>query len=74
MKTLRKISDAAYKAIMYSVSAVLAIMILVAFIEVIRRYLFGKTFLWSDDLIRYLIITCTNLCKVFVNKFFWKRC
>ena len=56
MKTLRKISDTVYKAIMYSVSAVLAIMVLVAFVEVIRRYLFGKTFLWSDDLIRYLII------------------
>ena len=56
MKIYRKIVDLLYKIIMYSVSVVLGLMIIVAFIEVVRRYCLGKSFIWADDFIRYLII------------------
>ena len=56
MKIYRKIVDLLYKIIMYSVSVVLGLMIIVAFLEVIRRYCLGKSFIWADDFIRYLII------------------
>ena len=52
----RKTIDFLYKAIMITVSIALGIMIILAFVEVVRRYLLGKSFLWADDLIRYLII------------------
>ena len=56
MKAFQKVVDFFYKAIMYTVSAALAVMIMVAFIEVVRRYLLGKSYIWADDLIRYLIV------------------
>lgn len=56
MKTFQKIVDSLYKAIMYTVSIALGLMIVIAFIEVLRRYILGKSFIWADDLIRYLII------------------
>jgi len=56
LKAFRKVVDFFYKAIMYTVSAALGIMIFIAFIEVVRRYLLGKSYIWADDLIRYLII------------------
>nr|WP_326184201.1 TRAP transporter small permease [uncultured Oscillibacter sp.] len=56
MSAFRKVIDFLYKVIMYTVSIALGIMIIVAFVEVIRRYLLGKSFIWADDLIRYMII------------------
>ena len=56
MKALQKVFDVAYKIIMYTVALALGVMILVAFLEVIRRYLLGKSFLWAEDLIKYLIV------------------
>ena len=52
----RKTIDFLYRAIMATVSVALGFMIVLAFVEVVRRYLLGKSFLWADDLIRYLII------------------
>lgn len=56
MKAFQKVVNFFYKAIMYTVSAALAVMIMVAFIEVARRYLLGKSYIWADDLIRYIIV------------------
>ena len=56
MKAFHKAVQLCYKAIMYTVSAALCVMIVVAFIEVVRRYTLGKSYIWADDLIRYLII------------------
>lgn len=56
MKVFHKVTGFFYKAIMYTVSAALGAMIVIAFIEVVRRYLLGKSYIWADDLIRYLII------------------
>ena len=56
LKAFQKVVNFFYKVIMYTVSAALAIMIMVAFIEVVRRYLLGKSYIWADDLIRYLIV------------------
>ena len=52
MKAFQKVVNFFYKVIMYTVSAALAIMIMVAFIEVVRRYLMCMFYIWADDLIR----------------------
>ena len=56
MRAFYKVVNFLYKAIMYTVSIALGIMIVIAFIEVVRRYVIGKSYIWADDLIRYLII------------------
>lgn len=50
----------------YQILRVLAVITVVAMlilmlIEVVRRYCFGKTFPWSDEIIRYLLMYCTFL-------------
>ena len=36
-------------------------MLVLMLIEVVRRYIFSKTFIWSDEVIRYLLMYCTYL-------------
>ena len=35
-----------------------AAMLIIMCTEVVRRYLFGKTFIWSDEIIRILLVFC----------------
>lgn len=44
------------KIIQYLVSVILVFMALLMFAEVVRRYLFGLQFGWSEELIRYLAV------------------
>lgn len=50
----------------YQVLRILAVVTVVAMlilmlVEVVRRYCFSKTFSWSDEIIRYLLMYCTFL-------------
>lgn len=42
------------KAIKFAVAAVLVLMALLMFIEVLRRYFWNQQFAWSEELIRYM--------------------
>ncbi|MGL5437205.1 MAG: TRAP transporter small permease [Lachnospiraceae bacterium] len=44
------------KIIQYAVAAVLLFMVILMFIEVLRRYFLGQQFVWSEELIRYLAV------------------
>ena len=41
---------------MYLVSIALVLMVAIAFMEVCRRYIWGLSYIWADELVRYLII------------------
>lgn len=56
MKTYTKILDAVYEGIRWFVAIVLTVMVILVFTEVVRRYLFGASFMWADELIRFLIM------------------
>lgn len=56
MKYIKKILDAIYIAVRYALAAILGFAIILTFVEVIRRYLFGKSFIWSEELMRYLFV------------------
>ena len=56
MKYIKKILDAIYIAVRYALAAILGFAIILTFVEVIRRYLFGKSFVWSEELMRYLFV------------------
>ena len=58
-----------FEAIMNGITAVIkvflatasAVMLTVSFIEIIRRYFFGLSWAWSDELMRYLIVAIAFL-------------
>lgn len=56
MNFLRKVINIISRVLMIAVALCLAAMIIIAFIEVVRRYFFHKSFAWSDELVRYLMI------------------
>ena len=56
MKLYRKAMSVLHMALMALVSAGLVVMICVTAVEVIRRYLFGLSFSWSEELVKYLMI------------------
>lgn len=61
MKFFGKILDLIAEAIKWVVSAILLFMVCVTFLEVIRRYAFGRSFGWADECIRFLIMWVTFL-------------
>lgn len=61
MKTFTKLLDITEKIIKVILFAALAGLCAVAFVEVVRRYLFKKSFMWADELCRDLLIWITFL-------------
>lgn len=47
--------------IKYLVALALIVMTCVTFVEVIRRYIFGKSFVWGEELSKFLIVAITFL-------------
>lgn len=59
MEVYRKIVSTLHDILLYAVSAGLVIMIVLTALEVVRRYYFGLSFSWSEELVRYLMIMVT---------------
>lgn len=51
-----KFMDRICKVIEYVIAVIVFAAILISFVEVVRRYLFDKVFVWSDEFIRYSLI------------------
>ena len=56
MKTISKITNALCLIAKSLCAILLAIMLIVSLTEIIRRYILGHSFPWSDELIRYCIV------------------
>ena len=61
MKVYHKISNFLYQVLRWITVVTVVAMLVLMLVEVVRRYLFDKTFLWSDEIIRYLLLYCTFL-------------
>lgn len=61
VKTYSKILDFIEKIVKAILFVALAVICVVAFVEVFRRYIFNKSFMWADELNRYLLIWITFL-------------
>ena len=61
METFEKFLDLISDAIKWIVTLILLFMVTITFIEVIRRYCFGKSFQWADECVRFLIMWVTFL-------------
>lgn len=55
-KMIGKITETILQVLKVIVSVLCAAMLLLMFTEVVRRYFFGKTWVWSDELIRYMLV------------------
>lgn len=61
MKVYHKISNFLYQVLRWATVVTVIAMLLLMLTEVVRRYAFNATFLWSDEIIRYLLLYCTFL-------------
>lgn len=59
MKTIGKALDIIYSIVKWATAIMLIFAVLLMFTEVIRRYLFNLNWVWSEELIRYIIVYCT---------------
>ena len=59
IKQYSKIMDFLVKLIEIILAIALAIMTLVTFVEVIRRYVLGQSFVWAEELTRFLLVGMT---------------
>lgn len=58
MKVFHKFAQTCYKVLSWIAVATVVAMLLIMSTEVVRRYCFGKTFIWSDEIIRLLLLCC----------------
>ena len=56
LRMYNKILDRICDVIKYFIASIIMLAIIVAFIEVVRRYFFSQVFVWSDEFIRFCII------------------
>lgn len=56
MKTVTKIIDIVCLAAKWISAFFLFCMLVVSLIEIVRRYIFGLSFIWADEFIRYSIV------------------
>lgn len=61
MKTFTRLLDITEKIVKVILFVSLAVLCIVAFVEVFRRYLLKKSFMWADELCRDLLIWITFL-------------
>lgn len=54
-----KTMDMLYKLIRIVVAAALVVMVAVTAMEVVRRYVFGLSFIWAEELVRFLLVATT---------------
>lgn len=58
MRYYHKISETCYKVISWLAVCTVVAMLSIMCMEVVRRYCFGKTFIWSDEIVRMLLLFC----------------
>ncbi|MDR1315410.1 MAG: TRAP transporter small permease subunit [Spirochaetales bacterium] len=59
MKYYHKFAEFCYTILRHIAMVTVAAMLAIMLTEVMRRYLFSATWIWSDEIIRYLLIYCT---------------
>ena len=56
-----KIADAIFTLIKVVLAVMITVMVIVTTVEVVRRYCFGKSFLWAEELVKFLLVAVTFL-------------
>ena len=61
MKFYTKLCDIVFNILKWVVAVVMVFRVLLTFVEVVRRYFLHRNWVWSEVLVRYLIVWCTFL-------------
>lgn len=61
MKIVTRIIDGICFAAKVICAFLLALMLVISLIEIVRRYIFGYSFPWADELIRYCLVAVASL-------------
>ncbi len=61
IKLFHKFAYICYQILRILATITVIAMLVLMLVEVVRRYIFSKTFIWSDEVIRYLLMYCTFL-------------
>ena len=64
MKAYSRICDVVFNIVKWIVAIAMMFMVILTFVEVIRRYFFHQNWVWSEILVRYLIVWCTFLLSL----------
>jgi len=59
MRYYHKFTALCFQVLRILATLTVVVMLVLMLIEVVRRYIFSQTFIWSDEIIRYLLIYCT---------------
>lgn len=61
MKLLERIAGQLARLCQYTLCVALSVMTVVTFVEVVRRYFFGASYAWAEELVRFLLVWVTFL-------------
>lgn len=61
MKLYSKIMDVLFDILKWVTAVMMLFMVLLTFVEVLRRYFLSTNWAWSEELVRYLTVWCTFL-------------
>ena len=59
MKIYSKIMDILFNILKWITAVMMLFMVLLTFVEVLRRYFLSTNWAWSEELVRYLTVWCT---------------
>lgn len=57
--TYKKFADFLFTIIKVALAVMLTLMVVITTMEVVRRYIFGLSFLWAEELVKFLLVATT---------------
>ena len=54
-----KFADVLFSIIKWILAIMLTLMVIITTMEVVRRYIFGLSFLWAEELVKFLLVATT---------------
>ncbi len=57
----RKFADLVFNVIKVLMAIMITVMVIVTTMEVIRRYIFGLSFIWAEELVKFMLVAVTFL-------------
>ncbi len=58
---IHKISDVIFTIIKVLIAIMITVMVIITTMEVIRRYVFGLSFIWAEELVKFMLVAVTFL-------------
>ena len=60
-KVYQKFADVIFTIIKVLMAIMITVMVIITTMEVVRRYIFGLSFLWAEELVKFMLVAVTFL-------------